>query len=85
MILNSNVKAGDRIKVTHIYTGNPEGSDELGVKYDKKLEGQCATVTEISYGPEKMMYQIWCKFDNGRHVALLADLDKYIVIKDFEF
>ena len=84
--LNSKVKEGDRIKVTFIHIGTEEKPDDLAIKYDKKLEGELGTVTSVNMAPSNNISQIWCKFDSGRHIAILDGLDKYEIIrKGFEF
>ncbi len=60
------VKIGDRVELV-----------EMIDTWTKLEKGSKGTVTEI----EEDQDLIWVKWDNGEKLALLADMDKYKVIK----
>ena len=66
MALIKNVKVGDRVKLL-----------DMNDSFSKLEKGAEGTVLKI----EDDQDLIWVNWDNGEKLALLADMDKYKVLK----
>jgi hypothetical protein len=66
IIGKKNIKAGDRVELLEM--------EDTMTKLEKGSQG---TVIKIDEEEEL----IWVKWDNGEKLALLADVDKYKIIK----
>jgi hypothetical protein len=67
MALITNVKVGDRVKLL-----------EMNDSFSKLEKGAEGTVFKIEIDQDL----IWVNWDNGEKLALLADMDKFRVLKN---
>jgi hypothetical protein len=66
MALIKNVKIGDRVELL-----------EMNDSFSRLEKGDKGTVSKIEIDQDL----IWVKWDNGEKLALLADMDKFKVVK----